>query len=69
MVFGQTPLFFYVVHFYVLSLIAFSFFVQAAPLYVTYPVWLVLLVIIYVLCHRFRHFKMAKPPESLWRLF
>jgi len=45
MVFGQTLLFFYVVHFYVLSLIAFSFFAQAAPLYVTYPVWLLLLVI------------------------
>jgi uncharacterized membrane protein len=69
MVFGQTPLFFYVTHFYVLAIIGFTFFQEAAPLEVTYAVWLVLLAIMYPLCNWYRSFKMQKPPESLWRLF
>jgi uncharacterized membrane protein len=68
-VFGQTPLFFYVVHFYVLTLIGFTLFAEAASLPITYLVWAGLLVVMYVFCLRYRTFKMAKPAESLWRLF
>ncbi|MCX6611344.1 MAG: hypothetical protein NTW74_10895, partial [Acidobacteria bacterium] len=69
MVLGQSPLFFYVTHFYVLAAIGLTFFPEAAPLEVTYAVWLVLLAIMYPLCTWYRSFKMQKPPESLWRLF
>ncbi len=69
MVFGQAPLFFYVTHFYVLAAIGLTLFPDAAPLEITYAVWLVLLGIMYPLCLWYRFFKMQKPPESLWRLF
>ena len=68
-VFGQSPLFFYIVHFYVLTAIGYSFFPEAAPLHITYVVWVGLLGIMYPLCLRYRNFKMQKPPESIWRLF
>ena len=69
MVFGQTPLFFYVVHFYVLEGIALAFFPEAAPFGTMYLVWAMLLVLMYGLCTWYRNFKMQKPRESLWRLF
>jgi uncharacterized membrane protein len=69
LVFGQTPLFYYIVHFYVLTALALLFFPQAAPLETAYAMWLVVLVIMYPLCLAYRHWKMKKPPESLWRLF
>jgi uncharacterized membrane protein len=68
-VFGQSPLFFYIVHFYVLTAIGYSIFPEAAPLHITYVVWVGLLGIMYPLCLRYRNFKMKKPPESIWRLF
>ncbi len=67
-VFGQTPLFFYVVHFYVLGIIAFAFFRQAAPLEAIYLVWPVVLAIMYPLCIWYRNFKMRRPAESFWRM-
>lgn len=67
-VFGQTPLFFYVAHFYLLALCAFVFFREAAPLEGAYGMWLVVLALLYPLCLRYRNFKMARPKESVWRL-
>lgn len=69
LVFGQTPLFFYITHFYLLSAIAYLFFPQAASLETAYAIWIVVLLLMYPLCLAYRHFKMKKPPESLWRLF
>jgi uncharacterized membrane protein len=68
-VFGQTPLFFYIVHFYLLAGIALIFFRQAAPLWGIYPVWVLALAALYPACLRYRNFKMAKAGGSLWRLF
>ena len=68
-VYGQAPLLFYVAHFYVLAAIGFTFFRTAAPLEMTYAIWLVILVIFYPICRAYRTFKLAKPAESLWRLF
>ena len=67
--FGQTPLFFYVAHFYLLAACGFVFFREAAPLEGAYLVWAPVLVVLYPVCAWYRTFKMTKPRESLWRLF
>ena len=69
MVFGQTPLFFYLVHFYVLAGLALVFFPEATSLERTYVLWVLLLAGLYPVCRWYRHFKMGKQRESLWRLF
>lgn len=68
-VFGQTPLFFYLAHFYLLFLWAIVFFREAASLEGAYAVWAAVLVLLYPVCAWYRRFKMSKPRESLWRLF
>ena len=68
-VFGQTPLFFYLAHFYLLTICAFAFFREAASLERAYLVWAAVLVALYPACAWYRRFKMSKPGESLWRLF
>lgn len=69
-VFGQTPLLFYLAHFYLLMLCAFLFFrTEAASLEGAYLVWVAVLVALYPVCAWYRGFKMARPPESFWRLF
>jgi len=69
MVFGQTALFFYLAHFYLLMICGFVFFREAASLEVTYGVWCAVLVALYPACAWYRKFKMSKPKESLWRMF
>jgi uncharacterized membrane protein len=68
-VFGQTPLFFYVAHFYLLALCAFSLFQEAASLETAYLVWALALVALYPACAWYRRFKLGRPRESLWHLF
>ncbi|MBL8213906.1 MAG: DUF1624 domain-containing protein [Bryobacterales bacterium] len=68
MVFGQTPLFYYVVHFWTLGLIGFFLFKEAGSLEMAYVVWAVVLVALYPVCRWYRGFKMAKPRESFWRM-
>jgi hypothetical protein len=68
-VFGQTPLFFYLAHFYLLAALAFAFFGEAGSLEQAYAMWLVTLAVLYPVCVRYRAFKSAKPRESLWRMF
>jgi uncharacterized membrane protein len=68
-VFGQTPLFFYFAHFHLLALCGFVSFREAASLEGAYVVWVAALCALYPLCAWYRRFKMAKPRESLWRLF
>ncbi len=69
MVFGQTPLFFYLAHFYLLMIFGFVFFQTAAPLVMAYVMWIVALAVLYPVCVWYRRFKSGKPQESLWRLF
>jgi uncharacterized membrane protein len=68
-VFGQTPLFFYVMHFYVLVLCAFAFFRVPASLEGAWVIWAVVLVALYPVCAWYRNFKLRKPADSLWRMF
>jgi uncharacterized membrane protein len=68
-VFGQTPLFFYLAHFYLLAAISYSFFQTAASLQAAYLIWLLVIALLYPVCAWYRRFKSSKPPESFWRLF
>jgi uncharacterized membrane protein len=68
-VFGQTPLFFYLAHFYLLVGIALLFFRKAGSLAEAYGVWVLVLVLLYPACVWYRGFKMRKEQESMWRMF
>ena len=68
-VFGQTPLFFYLAHFYLLTIFAFVFFREPASLEGAYGMWVAALMVLYPVCAWYRTFKMNKPRDSLWRLF
>ena len=69
MVFGQTPLFFYIAHFYLLIACGFAFFGEAGSLPQAYLMWAIVLAALYPICTWYRNFKSARPPDSLWRLF
>jgi uncharacterized membrane protein len=66
-VFGQTPLFFYVAHFYLLAALAFAIFKEATSLQMAYVIWVVILAVLYPICAKYRDFKLAKPSGSFWR--
>ena len=67
LVFGQTPPFFYLAHFYLLT--ALAFFREPVSLEQSYLVWAAVVAALYPACFWYRGFKLSKPPESLWRLF
>ena len=68
-VFGQTPLQFYLVHLYLYGLIGLLVAPQGASLPTTYFWWIAGLIILYPVCYWYRKFKYRQPAESLWRLF
>lgn len=67
-VFGQTPLFFFVAHFYLLAICGLLLFREAASLEAAYAVWAAALAALYPVCAWYRRFKLSKPRESFWRL-
>ncbi|MBM3728619.1 MAG: DUF1624 domain-containing protein [Acidobacteria bacterium] len=67
-VFGQTPLFFYLTHFAVLCGAAFALYREPATLAGIYPVWAVTIVVLYPACRWYREFKQSRPAGSVWRL-
>lgn len=68
LVFGRAPLFFYVVHLYLYSLVGLAY-PGHTSLAAMYPVWILGLVALYPLCKRYDTFKREKSEDSLWRLF
>ena len=69
MVFGATPLFFYLAHLYLYGFIGRTFFPHGTGIPAMYPYWLGGLVILYPLCWLYRKFKNSTPPDSIWRFF
>ncbi|MFC1836212.1 DUF1624 domain-containing protein, partial [Thermodesulfobacteriota bacterium] len=67
-VYGQSALFFYILHLYLYSLIGFAF-PHGTSILTLYVSWLVGLLILYPLCYWYGRFKHSRPIESIWRFF
>lgn len=68
-VFGQAPLAYYIAHLWLFAIVGIIGFRQGTSYGVVYAIWLAGLVPLYFVTRAFRDFKMARPPESLWRFF
>ena len=66
--YGNTALFFYVLHMYMLAVLGFAF-PYGTKLPLLYPFWILLLVLLYPLCKWYGNFKRQTSPESVWRFF
>ncbi|GJG89537.1 hypothetical protein tb265_47180 [Gemmatimonadetes bacterium T265] len=67
LVFGQTALFFYLLHLHVYALLGLAL-PGPHALGVTYAAWAAGLVPLYAACRGYRTFKTRRPPGSRWRL-
>jgi uncharacterized membrane protein len=65
--FGQTAMFFYIVHLYLYGLIG-GFFPLGCSLGILYIIWAIGLVPLYYICRWFLAFKKSKPNDSLWKM-
>ena len=65
---GRSPLFFYLMHLWVLGLVG-SCFRGGSPFWVVYLAWPLVVAALVPLCDRYSEFKQSKPVTSLWRLF
>ncbi|MCC7034689.1 MAG: DUF1624 domain-containing protein [Acidobacteria bacterium] len=68
-VFGQAPLAFYVAHLWLFAILGAIWFRAGTGHAVVYLVWVVGLVPLYFFTQWFRDFKLARPPQSIWRMF
>jgi uncharacterized membrane protein len=69
LVFGRSPLFFYVAHLYLYGLIGLALGPRGTGIPRMYPFWLLGLAILYPLCWLYGRFKQRQAPGSVWRLF
>jgi uncharacterized membrane protein len=68
-VFGQAPLFFYVLHLFLYTALGRLLTPQGTSIPAMYPYWLLGLAILYPLCLWYGRFKARQPVGSIWRLF
>lgn len=68
-VFGATPLFFYIAHLYLYGFIGRTFFPQGTGIPGMYSWWLVGLAVFHPLCWLYGKFKAKQPHDSIWRFF
>jgi uncharacterized membrane protein len=68
LVFGRSPLFFYVAHLYLYGLIGLVLGSRETSMLQMYPYWLLGLAILYPLCWLYGRFKQRQVAGSLWRL-
>jgi hypothetical protein len=68
LVFGRSPLLFYLAHLYLYGLIGLAIAPAGMPIAQMYPYWLAGLVILYFVCRWYGAFKHRQAPNSLWRL-
>jgi uncharacterized membrane protein len=70
LVYGQSSLFFYILHLYLFAFVGLLFASRGGSgLAVMYLVWLLVLGVLYPLCFYFRKFKRNTPVNSIWRFF
>jgi uncharacterized membrane protein len=69
LVFGSSPLFFYIAHLYLYGLIGLVLGSRGVGIARMYPYWLLGLAILYPLCWMYGRFKRGRAPDSVWRLF
>lgn len=69
-IFGQVPLFFYMVHWLLLGSIGFVVHLYCDGLFLPWliPIWIVEIFILQYPCYLYGDFKNGTDPESLWRL-
>lgn len=68
-VFGQLPLFFYVVHLFLYAALGYIFTPRGTSIPAMYPYWLLGLAILFPLCWWYGRFKQHQPVYSMWRYF
>lgn len=66
-IFGQTAMFFYILHLYLYAVMSIAF-PLGSGIYLMYALWAGGLVILYFVCHWFLVFKKQKPLDSWWRM-
>jgi uncharacterized membrane protein len=74
LVFGRTPLFFYIAHFWLIQVFEAMFRIPDPPsgkfpLLGVLLVWAFVIAVMYQLCIRYLRFKSSTDPASLWRMF
>eukprot|EP00164_Ancoracysta_twista_P001757 GFYU01002306.1.p1 GENE.GFYU01002306.1~~GFYU01002306.1.p1 ORF type:complete len:507 (+),score=88.52 GFYU01002306.1:47-1567(+) len=68
-IFGVTPLFYYLMHLYVITILGLLTGAQDIPFGTIFAYWFSALVILYYPCKRYGQFKQSKPATSFWRFF
>ncbi len=66
-VYGRSPLFFYLAHIWLFMLIGLPF-RQGTGYAALYLTWVMGMIPLFFACRRYTAFKLAKPPQSYWRM-